>query len=165
MTQNTTTSKTYQWAQSGASSILFISPLWLPGYHFSRGFHIRTVYPFLVVPILATFIAHYWTYMCLISLSLFYESPSSFSLFSPLHALTFAAACSVLGLSTLYWGVNGLTAALGATNLVLYTLVYTPMKRISILNTWVGAVGKESHSFYSGYKKILFLKGSMEFKF
>jgi heme O synthase-like polyprenyltransferase len=103
--------------------------------------------------------------MCLISLSLFYDSPSSFSLFSPLHALTFAAACSVMGLSTLYWGVNGLTAALGATNLVLYTLVYTPMKRISILNTWVGAVGKESHSFYAGYKKILFLNGSMEFKF
>lgn len=59
---------------------------------------------------------------------------------TPLHALTFAAACSMMGLSTLYWGVNGLTAALGATNLVLYTLVYTPMKRISILNTWVGAV-------------------------
>jgi hypothetical protein len=70
-----------------------------------------------------------------------------------------------MGLATLYWGVNGLTAALGATNLVLYTLVYTPMKRISILNTWVGAVGKESHLFYSGCKKILFQKGRKELKF
>jgi hypothetical protein len=70
-----------------------------------------------------------------------------------------------MGLSTLHWGVNGLTAALGATNLVLYTLVYTPMKRISILNTWVGAVGKECHSFYSGSIKILFLKGIVEFHF
>jgi len=68
---------------------------------------------------------------------------SRFVLFSPLHALTFAATCSVVGLCTLYWGVNGLTAMLGATNLVLYTLVYTPLKRISILNTWVGSVGKQ----------------------
>ncbi|KAJ9585849.1 hypothetical protein L9F63_020491, partial [Diploptera punctata] len=61
-------------------------------------------------------------------------------LLSPLHAVSFAAVSSVLGLSTLYWGVNGLTACLGACNLFLYTLVYTPMKRISILNTWVGSV-------------------------
>ncbi|XP_069689228.1 protoheme IX farnesyltransferase, mitochondrial isoform X1 [Periplaneta americana] len=61
-------------------------------------------------------------------------------LLTPLHALTFAAVSSTAGLSILYLGVNGLTAALGATNLVLYTLVYTPMKRISILNTWVGSV-------------------------
>lgn len=61
-------------------------------------------------------------------------------LVTPLHAVTFAATCSVVGLSTLHWGVNGLTAALGATNLILYTLVYTPMKRISILNTWIGSI-------------------------
>ncbi|KDR11312.1 protoheme IX farnesyltransferase, mitochondrial [Zootermopsis nevadensis] len=61
-------------------------------------------------------------------------------LLTPLHALTFAATCSVMGLSTLYWGVNGLAAALGAANLILYTLVYTPMKRISIINTWIGSV-------------------------
>ena len=36
--------------------------------------------------------------------------------------------------------VNPLTAALGLGNIVLYTLVYTPMKRTSIANTWVGAV-------------------------
>lgn len=59
---------------------------------------------------------------------------------TPLHAVMFAATCSVVGLSTLYWGVNGLTFALGATNLVLYTLVYTPMKRFTILNTWIGSV-------------------------
>ncbi|KOB77378.1 Uncharacterized protein OBRU01_04200, partial [Operophtera brumata] len=33
-----------------------------------------------------------------------------------------------------------LTSALGATNLILYTSVYTPMKRMSILNTWLGSV-------------------------
>ncbi|CAG2061357.1 unnamed protein product, partial [Timema podura] len=63
-------------------------------------------------------------------------------LLSPLHAVTFAAACGVTGLSTLYLGVNGLATSLAATNLVLYTMVYTPMKRISILNTWVGSVGE-----------------------
>lgn len=36
--------------------------------------------------------------------------------------------------------VNPLTAALGLVNLFLYTSLYTPMKRVSIINTWVGAV-------------------------
>lgn len=39
-------------------------------------------------------------------------------------------------------GANGLTAVLGGLNLLLYTCVYTPMKRRSIANTWVGSVGK-----------------------
>lgn len=56
--------------------------------------------------------------------------------------MAFAAASGIAGLSMLYCEVNGVTAALGATNLVLYTLIYTPMKRISIANTWVGSVGE-----------------------
>jgi protoheme IX farnesyltransferase len=59
---------------------------------------------------------------------------------SPLHAVGFALAAGSIGLLTLYTGVNGLTCALGATNLLLYTCIYTPLKRISILNTWVGSV-------------------------
>ena len=35
---------------------------------------------------------------------------------------------------------NALTAALGAGNIVLYAGVYTPLKVLSISNTWVGAV-------------------------
>lgn len=35
---------------------------------------------------------------------------------------------------------NPLTAALGAGNIVLYAGVYTPLKVLSISNTWVGAV-------------------------
>lgn len=54
----------------------------------------------------------------------------------------FAAAASTAGLGILYFGVNEITALLGLTNLLLYTAVYTPMKRISILNTWVGSIGK-----------------------
>ncbi|XP_034175165.1 cytochrome c oxidase assembly factor 10 isoform X1 [Osmia lignaria lignaria] len=59
---------------------------------------------------------------------------------TPGQAIFFAAVSGVTGLVLLYSQVNGLTAALGAANLVLYTLVYTPMKRISILNTWVGSI-------------------------
>lgn len=60
---------------------------------------------------------------------------------TPGQAIIFAGLSGAAGLSLLYFQVNGLTAALGAANLVLYTLVYTPMKRYSILNTWVGSVG------------------------
>ncbi|XP_067860384.1 protoheme IX farnesyltransferase, mitochondrial isoform X1 [Heptranchias perlo] len=59
---------------------------------------------------------------------------------SPLHAVSFAVACSVPGIALLTFGVNPLTGALGAFNLFLYTCCYTPMKRLSILNTWVGSV-------------------------
>lgn len=57
-----------------------------------------------------------------------------------IHAATFAVCCASIGLSTLYFGTNTLTAALGATNLILYTSIYTPMKRYSIANTWLGSV-------------------------
>ncbi|KAF4519748.1 hypothetical protein B566_EDAN010341 [Ephemera danica] len=59
---------------------------------------------------------------------------------SPVHAVGFALAAGSIGLTILYTGVNGLTCALGAANLLLYTCIYTPLKRISILNTWVGSV-------------------------
>lgn len=59
---------------------------------------------------------------------------------SPLHAVTFAAVSGSVGLVILALGANPLTAALGAFNLGLYTLVYTPMKRHTILNTWVGSI-------------------------
>lgn len=59
---------------------------------------------------------------------------------TPAHAIGFAVVSAGAGLSMLYFGVNGLTAALGAGNLFLYTSIYTPMKRFSILNTWVGSV-------------------------
>lgn len=46
------------------------------------------------------------------------------------------------GLGILYYGVNCLTAGLGLANLIIYTSIYTPMKRISILNTWIGSIGE-----------------------
>lgn len=63
------------------------------------------------------------------------------------HALLFAAVSGVAGISLLACEVNTLTALLGGANLILYTLIYTPMKRISILNTWVGSIGKQIQNF------------------
>nr|XP_014974110.2 protoheme IX farnesyltransferase, mitochondrial isoform X1 [Macaca mulatta] len=59
---------------------------------------------------------------------------------SPLLAVAFATCCAVPGVAILTWGVNPLTGALGLFNIFLYTCCYTPLKRISIVNTWVGAV-------------------------
>lgn len=44
------------------------------------------------------------------------------------------------GVSTLALAVNPLTAALGAANILLYTAVYTPMKRTSVYNTHAGSI-------------------------
>lgn len=59
---------------------------------------------------------------------------------SPLLAVCFAACCGIPGIALLALGVNPLTGALGAFNIFLYTCCYTPLKRMSIANTWVGAV-------------------------
>ncbi|EDL10390.1 COX10 homolog, cytochrome c oxidase assembly protein, heme A: farnesyltransferase (yeast), isoform CRA_b, partial [Mus musculus] len=59
---------------------------------------------------------------------------------SPLLAVSFATCCAVPGVALLTWGVNPLTGALGVFNIFLYTCCYTPLKRVSITNTWVGAV-------------------------
>ncbi|KAM3921022.1 protoheme IX farnesyltransferase, mitochondrial-like [Leptodactylus fuscus] len=59
---------------------------------------------------------------------------------SPLVAVSFAAACAIPGITLLTLAVNPLTGALGAFNIFLYTCCYTPMKRLSITNTWVGSV-------------------------
>jgi heme o synthase len=45
-----------------------------------------------------------------------------------------------LGLAELYWFVNGLTALLSALTLAIYVFAYTPLKRISEINTLVGAI-------------------------
>ncbi|XP_036926827.1 protoheme IX farnesyltransferase, mitochondrial [Sturnira hondurensis] len=59
---------------------------------------------------------------------------------SPLLAVSFATCCAVPGVALLTWGVNPLTGVLGLFNIFLYTCCYTPLKRISIANTWVGAI-------------------------
>ncbi|XP_019747553.1 protoheme IX farnesyltransferase, mitochondrial isoform X1 [Hippocampus comes] len=59
---------------------------------------------------------------------------------SPLHAVAFALACGVPGVALLTYAVNPLTGFLGALNILLYTCCYTPLKRLTIANTWAGSV-------------------------
>jgi len=58
----------------------------------------------------------------------------------PDTVLIFGGACSVLGLVYLALAVNLLTALLGAITLGTYILIYTPLKRVTWLNTAVGAI-------------------------
>jgi len=59
---------------------------------------------------------------------------------TPRAALIFSSAVAILG--TVYLGlmVNWLTAALGAFTLATYIFIYTPLKRVSTLNTLIGAI-------------------------
>ncbi|KAI9592036.1 UbiA prenyltransferase family, partial [Syncephalis fuscata] len=59
---------------------------------------------------------------------------------SPLQAFTVGTLSGLSGATILWTCVNPTTAVLGAANILLYTAVYTPMKRRSIANTWIGAV-------------------------
>lgn len=59
---------------------------------------------------------------------------------SPLETVIFASSVGLGGILILASFVNQLTAVLGATNLLLYSLVYTPMKRSNVANTWVGSI-------------------------
>ena len=55
-------------------------------------------------------------------------------------AALFALVTGAAGTFALYLGVNPTVAFLGGFNIFLYAGVYTPMKRLSVLNTWVGAL-------------------------
>ncbi|TQD86045.1 hypothetical protein C1H46_028384 [Malus baccata] len=56
------------------------------------------------------------------------------------HAVTLASATGLAGTALLASKANMLAAGLGASNLILYAFVYTPLKQIHPVNTWVGAV-------------------------
>ena len=56
------------------------------------------------------------------------------------NALVWAVGAGFVGCASLYATSNGTTAALGAANIALYAGVYTPLKQISVWNTWVGAL-------------------------
>ncbi|MBI1840957.1 MAG: protoheme IX farnesyltransferase [Verrucomicrobia bacterium] len=59
---------------------------------------------------------------------------------TPSTVLWVGVAVSVIGFAQLYIRVNPLTALLGALTSVSYLLVYTPLKRVTSLNTAIGAI-------------------------
>lgn len=59
---------------------------------------------------------------------------------TPESVLIIGGACGVIGMIYLALTVNLVTAALGAATLGSYVFVYTPLKRITTLNTVIGAI-------------------------
>lgn len=59
---------------------------------------------------------------------------------SPAEAAWFGLGLSAIGLALLAVSTNLLAAAVAWTTLVLYAFVYTPLKRVTTLNTAVGAI-------------------------
>jgi protoheme IX farnesyltransferase len=58
----------------------------------------------------------------------------------PVTVMLFGGACSVVGLVYLALLVNPLTSVIGAVTLVSYLFIYTPLKRVTWLNTAIGAI-------------------------
>jgi protoheme IX farnesyltransferase len=58
----------------------------------------------------------------------------------PATAAIFGGVCSVAGLIYLAVLVNPLTSVLGAVTSVSYLFIYTPLKRVTWLNTLIGAI-------------------------
>lgn len=59
---------------------------------------------------------------------------------STLHAFQYGILTGLTGVGVLAWNVGWLPATLSGLNILLYAGLYTPMKRTSIGNTWIGAV-------------------------
>lgn len=58
----------------------------------------------------------------------------------PVTVMLFGGICSLVGTIYLALLVNPLTSVLGAISLVSYLFIYTPLKRLTWLNTMVGAI-------------------------
>ncbi|HUR47552.1 MAG TPA: heme o synthase [Candidatus Saccharimonadales bacterium] len=58
----------------------------------------------------------------------------------PETVLVFGGMCAMAGLIYLAFAVNLLTSLLGALTLTTYVFIYTPLKRITWLNTAIGAI-------------------------
>jgi len=58
----------------------------------------------------------------------------------PATVALFGGGCSVAGLVYLAAAVNPLTSVLGAVTSISYLFIYTPLKRVSWVNTLVGAI-------------------------
>ena len=58
----------------------------------------------------------------------------------PQAAVAFGTALSIFGVAYLAFVCNALSAALAAITIIIYIFAYTPLKRVSTLNTALGAV-------------------------
>ncbi|NNC84754.1 MAG: protoheme IX farnesyltransferase [Bacteroidia bacterium] len=68
------------------------------------------------------------------------ERPLAADRLSPMPAFIFAAILAIIGGAILWFVFNPLTALLALFSLVMYAVIYTPLKRISNLAVFVGAI-------------------------
>jgi protoheme IX farnesyltransferase len=68
------------------------------------------------------------------------ERPIPAGRLAPATVLLFSLALLATGTILLYAGVNGLTTALGLLAAIVYVAIYTPLKRVTTLNTLAGAI-------------------------
>ena len=66
--------------------------------------------------------------------------PIPAGIISPINALMFGILLVLCGSTLLVWKINTLTGFLSILTAFLYVLVYTPMKKITWLNTSVGSI-------------------------
>ena len=66
--------------------------------------------------------------------------PIPSGIIQPEEAMGFGISLILIGLFVFYWKVNLLTAFLSLLTCFLYIMVYTPMKRLTWLNTTFGAI-------------------------
>jgi len=59
---------------------------------------------------------------------------------SKLHSIVFGTGTAVAGFALLYNFINPLAAYLAGGNILLYSLIYTPMKKVHPVNSWIGGV-------------------------
>ncbi len=59
---------------------------------------------------------------------------------SNMEAIGFATFALIAGLAIMWWKFNVLTAFVSLISYVIYVLAYTPLKRISAVNVFVGAI-------------------------
>ncbi len=66
--------------------------------------------------------------------------PLPTGLIHPFEALSFGIILSIAGVLILALTVNALTSVLGAVTILWYLAIYTPLKRVTTLNTLIGAI-------------------------
>lgn len=58
---------------------------------------------------------------------------------SSLHAFSYGAITGLIG-SSLLFNINHFSGLIGLLNIFLYSAVYTPLKRLTWFNTWIGSI-------------------------
>lgn len=68
------------------------------------------------------------------------ERPIAAGRVTPLYAFAYGLGLSIIGCHFLYFGANPLAGLLSAATIASYVLLYTPLKKLTTLNTLIGAI-------------------------